>query len=295
MATSPLSDIAQQERTRREILHKSDLIRPLPDVVVRVLGMLNDGKTEPSELEKHLQVDQVIVAKLLGMVNSPFYGLSRTIRSVREAITVLGFRGLRSLLLASNAAKYMSRDFSCYGHDSQGMLKHSFCVGSAARALAHFVGQPADVREELFVAGLLHDIGKMLLVGYLEKHKCDVERLAQDICDYEMERIGIDHTECGALVAAKWNLSQNIQDLLKGHHDIDCPEHLRTQMAILRVSDAFAHELRIGFVPEMPVATTWRPGDLAALNLTGNRLADAKARMDEAFGSALDTMKTITS
>lgn len=295
MATSPLSDLAQQERTRREILHKGDLIRPLPDVVVRVLGMLNDGKSEPAELEKHLQVDQVLVAKLLGMVNSPFYGLSRAIKSVREAITVLGFRGLRSLLLASNAAKYMNRDFRCYGHDAQGMLKHSFCVGSAARALAQYVGFPADSREELFVAGLLHDIGKMLLVGYLEKHKVDLESLSEDVCAYETERIGIDHTECGALVAAKWNLSQNIQELLKGHHSLEVQESLRPAMAVLRLADALAHERHIGFVPEKPAVFTYAPEDLASLGLDSTRFEEAKGRMDEAFTNALDTMKTIVS
>ena len=295
MATTPLSDLAQQERTRREILHKGDLIRPLPDVVVRVLGMLNDGKTEPAELEKHLQFDQVLVAKLLGMVNSPFFGLSRSIKSVREAITVLGFRGLRSLLLASNAAKYMNRDFRCYGHDNQGMLKHSFCVGSASRALGHFIGLPADSREELFVAGLLHDIGKMLLVGYLEKHKLDLPALSTGVCQYELERIGIDHTECGALVAAKWNLSNNIQELLKGHHSHEVEEGLRAQMAVLRIADAFAHERRIGFLPERPVAFNYLQEDLDCIQLDAERFVEAKSRMGEAFASALDTMRTIVS
>lgn len=295
MATSPLSDLAQQERTRREILHKGDLIRPLPDVVVRVLGMLNDGKTEPAELEKHLQVDQVLVAKLLGMVNSPFYGLARSIKSVREAITVLGFRGLRSLLLASNAAKYMNRDFKCYGHDSQGMLKHSFCVGSAARGLAMYCSFPADTREELFVAGLLHDIGKMLLVGYLEKHKVDPARFSADITEYERELIGIDHTECGALVAAKWNLSQNIQELLKSHHDLEVPEPLRSSLAVLRIANAYLHERRIGYVPEWPITPEYAPEDLARLQLSGGRLEEARSRMEEAVQGALDTMKTIVS
>ena len=99
--TSPLANIAQQERMRREILHKSDLIPPLPELVVRILALLNKQDTEPKELEENLEQDQVLVAKMLAMVNSPFYGLNRSITNIRDAIMVLGFRGLRSLILAS--------------------------------------------------------------------------------------------------------------------------------------------------------------------------------------------------
>ena len=105
MSHSTLQQLAQQEKTRREILHKSDLIPPLPDLVVRLLAVLNNQETEPEDLEKLLQNDQVLVAKMLAMVNSPFYGMNRSIRTVKDAVMVLGFRGVRSLVLATSTTR----------------------------------------------------------------------------------------------------------------------------------------------------------------------------------------------
>jgi putative nucleotidyltransferase with HDIG domain len=256
--------------------------------------MLNDGKTEPVALETHLEIDQVLVAKLLAIVNSPFYCLQRQIKSVREAITVVGFRGLRSLLLASSVARFMNRDFRVYGHDTHGMPKHSFGVGSAARALGKLVGLPAEQSEELFVAGLLHDIGKLLLVGYLEQGSPRTAWLGTDVCEHERKLIGIDHSACGALVAAKWNLSQTVQEILKLHH---APGRLATAprlLAIVRVADARAHERGLGFLPEVEQRPAYLPDDLDCLGLKGRRLEDAKAALDEAFVGAMQSMEAVT-
>ena len=110
MSHTTLNQLAKQEKTRREILHKSDLIPPLPDLVARLLGLLNRQETEPADLEELLQNDQVLVAKMLAMVNSPFYGLNRAIGTIKEAVMVLGFRGVRSLVLATSTAKFLQRD-----------------------------------------------------------------------------------------------------------------------------------------------------------------------------------------
>ena len=82
MISSSLNQLARQEKTRREILHKSDLVPPLPDLVTRLLGLLHHQDTEPRDLELLLQNDQVLVAKMLAMVNSPFYGLNRAVNTV---------------------------------------------------------------------------------------------------------------------------------------------------------------------------------------------------------------------
>src|SRR5262245_36254364 len=158
---------AHHERMRRELLQKSDLIPPLPEFVVRLLALLNRPETEPQDLESCLQNDQVLVAKMLAMVNSPFYGLNRSVRTIKEAVTVLVFRGVRSLVLTTSTANYLQRDLACYGHDRRGLWVPAVCVASAARALARAVRLGIDAAEQLFVAGLLHDIGKLLLAQYV--------------------------------------------------------------------------------------------------------------------------------
>lgn len=265
MSHSTLQQLALQEKTRREILHKSDLIPPLPDLVARLLGILNKQETEPQDLERLLQNDQVLVAKMLAMVNSPFYGLNRTIRTIKEAVMVLGFRGVRSLVLATSTAKFLQRNFEVYGHQPKGLWLHAVSVAAAARSLAKTCKMTADEAEMLFVAGLLHDIGKMLLVTYL--NEASKGNAAQgSAVDFERTTIGIDHTEAGALVTAKWNLAAEIQDAIKAHHE-GAPSTATRGAAVVRLADAVAHEKGVGYLPGRSPAVAVLPQDLQVLGL----------------------------
>ncbi len=266
MSHSTLQQLAQQEKTRREILHKSDLIPPLPDLVVRLLGILNKQETEPQDLERLMQNDQVLVAKMLAMVNSPFYGLNRQIRTIKDAVMVLGFRGVRSLVLATSTAKFLQRDFACYGHQPKGLWLHAVAVAAGSRSLARTCKMTPDEAEMLFVGGLLHDIGKLLLVGYFNDAGA-ASGIHANVCDYERSKIGIDHAEAGALVAAKWNLAAEIQDVIRAHHDLPTETNLKA-LAIVRLADAIAHEMGTGYEPGHAPAMQLLPNDLAVLGLT---------------------------
>ncbi|HLQ37528.1 MAG TPA: HDOD domain-containing protein [Planctomycetota bacterium] len=267
MSNSTLSNLALQEKTRREILHKSDLIPPLPDFVVRLLALLNRPETEPQDLERQLQSDQVLVAKMLAMVNSPFYGLNRSVRTIKDAVMVLGFRGVRSLVLATSTARFLQRDYGCYGHDQKGLWAHAACVAAAAKHLARTCKLGPDAAEALFVAGLLHDIGKLLLVPYLnDALRGRTTTATMPTTELEARLIGIDHTEAGSLVAAKWNLSTEIQEVLKAHHDATAMGHPQS-IAIVRLADAAAHERGIGYLPGRAPAPVFLPNDLATLGL----------------------------
>jgi putative nucleotidyltransferase with HDIG domain len=282
MTQSSLTKIAQQEKTRREIMHRSDLIPPLPDLVVRLLGLLNQPQTEPEHLEQLLKNDQVLVAKMLAIVNSPFYGLNRTVRTIRDAVMVLGFRGVRSLVLATSTTKFLQRNYACYGHEAKGLWLHSVCAAAGSRFLARECRMSSDDCEQLFVAGLLHDIGKLILVPYLgdAAPQRDVGVLVHDV---EREIVGLDHTEAGALVTAKWNLAQEVQDIIKGHHD---PAVVGRSVAVVRLADAVAHQRGTGYLPGMSPAGVPEAMDIAALGLSAEQwslAADAMARaMEEA-------------
>lgn len=234
-------------RRRREILRASEAIPPLPELVVRLLKALGDPETEPEDLESLLETDPVLVGRMLAMVNSPYFGLNRAVTTVREAVMVLGFRGIRTLALATSTCRFLSRDYSCYGFIDQGLWQHSMAVATMARHLGRACGLGVNQAEELFVAGLLHDIGKMLLAQFLEGAgvRVGVHGSADSL---ELAHAGIDHAEAGALIAAKWNLPAELQDLIAHHHD---PAGLSTVAAtVLRAANQIAGELGIGLVEE---------------------------------------------
>jgi putative nucleotidyltransferase with HDIG domain len=288
MTRSPLSQLALAERTRREVLHKSDLIPPLPDLVARLLSLLNKQDTEPAHLERLMQNDQVLVAKMLAMVNSPFYGMNRSIRTVKEAVMVLGFRGVRSLVLATSTAKFLQRDFSCYGHESRGLWLHAASVAAGAKALAKACRFGSNDAEQLFVGGLLHDIGKLLLVSHLGEHRQGLVE-APSLSEFERNSIGIDHAEAGGLVTAKWNLAPEIQELIRAHHGDGAGGVSDKAIAVVRLADAFAHERGTGYLPGMTPKSRVLLEDLQLLGLTSeswSALRDSLAvTMDDAVAS----------
>ncbi len=291
MGSNLLANIARQERIKREVLQKSELIPSLPEVVTEVMRLLNDSGVKVSDFEKPLQNDAPIVARMLRVVNSPLYGLSRHITSIKEAVTVLGFRSLRSLVLAAGTANYLERNFSCYGHNEKGLWNHSLCVASAAKFLAQHTKQSADFREEIFVAGLLHDIGKLLLGPYLVNENVNWAEETKACHEVEISKLGLDHQEAGAMVAAKWNLSPMVQAVLCYHHgDGDktkAPEEYRTPLAIVRLADAFAHEFGKGFVSGFKAPVDVMPEDLVVLGIQEEQWLEIKPLLREAMEAAL--------
>lgn len=294
MIHSPLNNLALQEKTRREILHKSDLIPPLPDFVVRLLALLNKPDTEPHHLELHLQSDQVLVAKMLAMVNSPFYGLNRSVRTIKDAVMVLGFRGVRSLVLASSTAKFLQRDYSCYGHDAKGLWAHAASVAAGARAMARLCRLGSEAAEQMFVAGLLHDIGKLLLVSYLNDALARSPRPAGTTSEIETQLIGIDHAEAGALVTAKWNLSAEVQEVIKAHHDSTHEANPRS-VAVVRLADALSHERGFGYLPGMAPTASFLPTDQEVLGLQGPAWDEARIEVSRVMEEAVAALSRLAS
>lgn len=248
---------------RREILARGDIVPPLPELVVRLLALLGNAETEPRHVEEVLRQDPVLTGRLLAMVNSPWFGLNRTITTPREAVMIVGFRSIRTLVIASSTAKFLQRDYAAYGHDRNGLWAHAVCVGAASKHLGRVFGLGPDGSEQLFVAGLLHDIGMLLLAPMLREQR-DGWYADRPLREAEQEALGIDHTEAGALVAAKWNLSTEVQTTIAAHHDAMLA-NLDRPIAIVRLADALAEECGIGFRPGRAPSTRVGEEHLAPL------------------------------
>ena len=201
-----------------------------------------------------------------------------------------------SLILATSTADYMMSDFSCYGHSAKGLWEHSLAVASGAKTLGKTIGLNQEAQEELFIAGLLHDIGKMLVGPYLQERNIGFASGSDEMVKVERDTIGIDHAEAGALVAAKWNLSTMVQELLRSHHDAgDVPEESVIHLAILKISDAIAHEAMAGYRQECRPATAISAEDRAMIGAAGVNWEETKVHVQEAMESALAGLSKICS
>jgi putative nucleotidyltransferase with HDIG domain len=207
---------------------------------------------------------------------------------------VLGFRGLRSLVLASSTAQFLARDFSVYGHCGKGLWLHALTTATASRTLAREIRLGAIAAEELFVAGLLHDVGKMLVAPYLQEVKFH-QLTDRAIEQLERDTVGVDHTEAGALVCAKWNLSTEMQIIVKAHHDSEEAEECQRAAALTRVADAYAHELGHGYARGHAPDPVYLDVDFDLLGLNSKLWREAKERIDFHVESALSSLNDICS
>lgn len=268
-------------RTRRSALQAAEQIPPLPDNVVRVLALLNDRQAEPEDLVRLLEQDPVLVGRMLSMANSPFYGLSHDITSTKQAVMVLGFRGVRSLVLATSTSRFMRQDFACYGHDRDGLWKHAVLVSALGRAIATETACSVDQREEVFIGGLMHDIGKMVLASRLLEAGFDpAERAITPAIERDL--VGLDHCEASSLVLSKWNLAQSVQELAERHE----PEEPLSSadplpLRVLCIANDIAHGLGIGYLPGAAPARQI-PDPAGLLDLT----PDAWHKIEESASTA---------
>ncbi len=295
MAPKVFDQLAFRERTRREVLQKSDLMPSLPDLVMKILNLLNDGGAELSEFEKLLRKDTTLVARMLRVVNSPFYGMARQITSIKEAVLVLGFRSLRGLVLAASTAPYLEQDFACYGFEGKGLWAHSLAVASGARTLAKYLGKGPETREETFVAGLLHDIGKILLSPYLSRLGKDVFGQGISLIEAEKALLGIDHQEAGEKLATKWNLTPIVKEVVATHHSFPKPGENQETVSTVRLSNLFAHQLGLGKETKDP---GWEEDpeyqkDLELLGMDEVAWEDACEEMRDSMEAAISSLSNL--
>jgi putative nucleotidyltransferase with HDIG domain len=218
----------------------------LPQVARKILDRVRDPGATAAELGGIVSRDQALVTKLLRMSNSAMYGLREPVTDVRRAIVVLGFNTLRSTVLAAatqslfQAKRTRLKDFL--------MWEHSLAVAVGSRLMAGEIGYKAP--EEAFVAGLLHDVGKVVLDQNLdEQYQAVIESVFNDgavFIDAERELLGFDHCEVGARVVQRWNLAQRLEEAVRLHHRPGEAEVDPILCAVVSLANQLAVKLEIG-------------------------------------------------
>ncbi|MDR1885446.1 MAG: HDOD domain-containing protein [Synergistaceae bacterium] len=212
------------DRTRdliqRRVLKRVKDIPSLPQFVVETLNKLDDPKSSATDVGDRLSKDEGLVVRVLRLANSAYYGLSRRITGVSEAISFLGFKTVKSIVLAASVYKFMDTSFTGYSLDRGELWKHSQSVAATSRFLAVKlgIGDP----EEAYIGGLMHDIGKIVLNDYVRFGYSIILRLVEEdkvpFCDAERQVLGFDHAQVGGLVMEQWNLPEAYSYITTYHH-----------------------------------------------------------------------------
>jgi putative nucleotidyltransferase with HDIG domain len=258
--------------SRDELLAALRDLPPLPSVVLELVESLGHEELSATQYAAKISRDQALAAKTLRLANSSFYGRGRQVRSVAEAIGVLGLRTVRGVVTAAGLAGSFRRHA---GFDHDAFWRHSIGSALCAQALAGELRR--DDAELAFTVGLLHDIGRLALASAFGPAYAEVEqwRRDQDCPDGEAERavLGIDHAEVGGLIARQWNFAPPIVDAIREHH-APPDAAVVTLTGIAHVADAIAHALGLAgdadeAVPALvlPVWAACRLDDAACIRL----------------------------
>jgi HD-like signal output (HDOD) protein len=239
----------QEKKQIRQSLESISSIPTLPVVIDRITRLLQNPKTSAEEIGKAITTDQALASKVLKLVNSAFYGFPGRISTITHAIVILGFSTIKNVVLtASIFDAFRKQGTGIEGFDLEHFWLHSIACGAAAQSIAKITG--SNQKEECFIAGLIHDIGKIILCQYLpeEFHDAYVYAKESSILFFESENALFDvtHQEIGGFLAQRWNLPTDLQNAVKFHHN-PSPSHDHYMMtAIVHCADIFIRALDYG-------------------------------------------------
>ena len=214
-------------------------IPTLPVVAIKVNKLLQDYDISITELTGTIEKDQAIVSRILRLVNSAFYGLQSKVESVHQALVVLGLNTVRNVVISVSVIKAFSGKDSFEGFDIKDFWRHSVGVAVASRYLA--VQTRLDNPDDCFIAGLLHDIGKVILSEYFKESFGQVWASVRDdgLSFYEAEKnlLPLNHAQIGGHLAAKWRLPPDLIDTIRYHHTPREGASNLDQLMIVHVAD----------------------------------------------------------
>lgn len=240
-----------QDIQRRDI---EKFIRKMPSLsttVGKVMEICSRTDASPNELNKVISLDPVLTGQVLKLINSAYYSLVNKVTSLTRAITMLGMNTVKNMALSTAIIGTVAGAKKSRALPTQKFWAHSIGAGVSAKLLGELKGVPIMEREELFLGGLLHDLGKVPFGDeYIEV--LNIAKFEQlPLREVELDVLGIDHQEVGLMIASKWKLNNVITSCIGSHHDVhnlaSYPKEVSLQLALVALGDLYANILDHGY------------------------------------------------
>lgn len=243
---------------RNEIDNISEIV-PIPSTVTLILAQTVRDEMANSKLINLIDADAVLTALILRAANSAFYGIRSGVATIAHAVTLLGYTEISRLVLTYELRQRVftlnaqQRDFL------NRLWLHSLCTGTTARIIAKYLRHPT-IGEE-FTAGLLHDMGKIVLAQHfslsLIKMREMIDELYMSDVEAELQLFAMGHNEIGERLGKNWSLPPVITDTMRYHHDPAHEGPHRTVTAIVRTADLLAEQWNLGITERSTPAPVW--------------------------------------
>lgn len=196
---------------------------PIPNIALKFLDKIRSKGGTSESLSKAAELDHIFAARILKVSNSAYYGQNQEIKSIPQAVSTLGQDILSNIIYVSSLSSYFVKGIKSYQLKRGELWKHSLSTAFAARLLCSKL--KFQNKEKAFTAGLLHDIGKIIMDSLVEDKKEQVAEWAEEGCpdflEFEKNTFGIHHQTAGAKIVQAWNFPEDIVDAVQNHHTPD--------------------------------------------------------------------------
>lgn len=231
--------------TPEELIGDNLKLVSLPAIVVKVNQLLNDPSSSATDIAHTVGQDPVLTARLLKLVNSPFYNFPSQVDTLSMAVTILGTRQLRDLVIASTVVTHFKPSPEVK-FDLETFWCHSITTGIAARTIALSLNIANS--ERLFIGGLLHDMGKMIMSLLLPREMESLNKVNDNtklkIENPEEQIFGFTHSQLANELLASWHFPESLSQPILHHHDLEAADEFKTDTAILHVANVIANNIQ---------------------------------------------------
>jgi HD-like signal output (HDOD) protein len=220
------SPFAETQETPEILSLKSKILRslvelpPMPNIILKAREIMEDPGSSLKELAAVIEHDQAIVARVLALANSAYYGLSGLVSSIQHASILLGQRTLGELITIAASSRLLSKRLGGYELNPGDLWKHSLAVALGSKIITRMINR--DWIEDAFIAGLLHDAGKIILDPYVEeRHAAFETHLKETPCNFfkaEKQILGFDHAEVMSRASRFWRYPEAQSMAIRYHH-----------------------------------------------------------------------------
>ena len=252
------------ERELAAMLGEIDELPSVPETLIEILRLIDDPHSGAADLARVVRVDAPLAAKIIRLANSPYYGGRERIGEIGRCIAVIGYRTMRSVAICLTVATNLMTAVANAGGrlDYRALWRHSVAVAAVAKHLAELAGW--DEPEELFSAGLLHDLGKFVIELHAPEAYDQVvygrARTGVALVEAERDAFGFDHATAGETFARAWRFPEFLCACFGGHHrttaGLAAPERTVRGIALVALADYLANTMQpprsdLGFDPAL--------------------------------------------
>ena len=289
----------EKQELHQKIYAKIEELPTLPVVIPKLLRLMDNPKTSAADVKEVISRDPAMTAKLLKVANSAYYGFPAKISDLQHAVALLGFNLVKSLAISIGVIKNFPRGKQSACFSASGLWLHSLVVATIMQDMGRRFYSRDDNHDYLFIIGLLHDLGKVVLDQFFPELFNEVLEKANagehiKLHRIEREIIGIDHCEVSAMLLTRWKFPPKIVLPIAGHHQREVSAGgSRKDVVLLRIANVIAQELGLGKDGNAS-PNPLRPGDLESIGAGEEDLLAIKAGLEgkkgdiEAFFAALD-------